>query len=89
MENAKTSTALKTRLKKNKVEGPALSVTRTYCKAIVKKTTAQCRANRPRDQNRAQNNHSYTDAWFTAKVVLQSSVFSNCAETIEYPYGKK
>lgn len=33
MENAETSTALKKCLKKNKVESPALLVTRTYCKA--------------------------------------------------------
>ena len=33
MENAETRTALKKCLKKNKVESPALLVTRTYCKA--------------------------------------------------------
>lgn len=33
MENAETRTALKKCLKKDKVESPALLVTRTYCKA--------------------------------------------------------
>lgn len=42
MENAETTTALKKCLKKNKVESPALQVTRTYCKA--KTLYLQCNA---------------------------------------------
>lgn len=52
MENAETTTALKKCLKKNKVESPALQVTRTYCKA--KTLYLQCNARQIGQETRTE-----------------------------------